>query len=69
MAKPDPDASQRPQCPKCGAAAARALWTGPAGVHLLCRTCGELWGVRERRRVRRVPDDPLDRFQREPGTE
>ena len=69
MPRQEPDVTERPHCPACGAVSATALWTGPAGVHLLCRVCGELWGVRERRRMRRKPNDPLKPFPREPETE
>ena len=69
MPRHEPDVSERPHCPACGAESATALWTGPAGVHLLCRVCGELWGVRERRAMRRQPKDPLERFKHEPESE
>ena len=70
MAGQDQDASQKPQCPTCGAAEARALLCAPpAIVYVSCRACGAAWGIRERRRWRRQPEDPLDRFLPEHETE
>jgi hypothetical protein len=68
MAGQDLDASRTPQCPTCGAAKARALWYVPGVVYLHCH-CGAAWAIRDRRKVRREPDEPVDRFQREPETE
>ena len=66
MAGQDQDASQKPQCPTCGAAEARALLCAPpAIVYVNCRACGAAWGIRERRRWRRQPEDPLDQFRLE----